>query len=319
MITLSLSHYDLDGVGCQIVLRKQFGELTTMNTSYGRIDEYLDNVESFCHRTKPKRVFITDLSFNVELLTRVNRIAEANPDTNFYFIDHHPFEGEWKHLRRENLTIVISDKASATKLTFLYLKSNFKFQGQNIDKLEQFVHYVNAYDIWLEETPEFKMGFVLNELFWKYKLVGFWAKFKDEYSLSYSDKEVYKDLIKKKNKLFKKLDDSGRILRFDNRVLLIFVDDFQGHVTIDYPGFLSYIIVRSTGKGSVRLKTEAVNEGLTKDNLVNSILKTDYISEAGGHPGAFGFSIVEPTAQRMIEFSKILISLIDDEFTKINL
>ena len=316
---LSISHIDLDGIGSQIVLRAKFGEITRMNIGYGKIDEYLEILRDYCVRLSPTHVFITDLSFRYEELLELHNIAKLYPQIKFYFIDHHPFEennGEFKHLLLDNLVIVISDKASATKLTYLYTKSRF---GLHKEGLETFVNYVNAYDIWLDETPEFKVGFVYNEIFWSYKINHFWSRFKDEYKLRNSDKEHYRDLIIKKNKLFTKLEKSGRVMKFANRILLIFIDEYASHVTIDYPEFFSYVIIRSNGGVSVRLKKEAVQEGNTKNNIIEEIMKLDYINNAGGHHGAFGTAIENATPHRMVEFSQYLVSIIDKELEKIKI
>ena len=315
MNILSLSHSDLDGISCQIVLRAQFGEIRRMNISYGKIDEYLEIVDEYCYREAPKKVFVTDLSFKYNQLEKLSMIASKYKDIKFYFIDHHPFEEEYKHLGLSNFTIIISDKASATKLTYLTLKSNY---GLNNKELEIYVNYVNAYDIWLNNTPEFKVGFVYNELFWSYKINHFWSKFKDNYKLRNSDKEKYKELILKKNKLFAKLEKSGRVMKFENRILLIFLDEFQGHITIDYPDFLSYIVIRSYGGVSVRLDSKIANNGETRKSLVNEILKLEYISEAGGHNEAFGAIIDNSSPKRMLEFSKFLVELIDIELETLN-
>ena len=320
MSIVSLSHSDLDGISSQIVLRAKFGEITRMNLSYGKIQEYLEILDEHCSRLRPNKVFVTDLSFSYEELKKLNEIAHYNPEVQFYFIDHHPFEennGDYSGLILPNLKIVISDKACATKLTMLYLKSNFGLVVS--DELEKFVSYVNGYDIWQEGTPEFKVGFVYNELFWEYKMAHFWSKFKDNYKLRAGDKEVYKDLIKKKDKLFAKLEKSGRVMKFEKRILLIFIDTFQGHVTLDYPDFLSYVIIRSNGGVSVRLKSDAVNDGLTKNNIVQKVLNSGYVENAGGHHAAFGTMVTDGTAHNMVEFSKLLVTYIDEELEAINL
>lgn len=319
MSVLSISHIDLDGISCQVVLRAQFGEITRMNISYGKIDEYLDILDDYCARSQPEYVFVTDLSFRYEELDKLNKIASKHPNVKFIFIDHHPFEengGEYKHLALPNLVIILSPKASATKLTFLYLKAKF---GLLKEGLEQFVTYVNAYDIWLEDEPEFKVGFVYNELFWNYKINHFWSRFKDEYKLRNSDKDAYRTLVAKKDKLFNKLEKSGRVMKFANRILLIFIDDYQSHVTLDYPDFLTYVVIRSNGGVSVRLRKEAVKEGQTKNNIIEHIIKLDYIDNAGGHPGAFGTQIENATPHKMVEFSQYLVQVIDKELDNINL
>ncbi len=312
---LSLSHLDLDGIGCQIVLRSLFGEITRMNTSYGKIEEYINIIDEYCSRESPEKVFITDLSFTYDLLKQLSIIANKFQNIKFYFIDHHPFEnGDYHDLVTSNLTIIITDKASATKLTYLFLKANYNLHNE---KLEKFVSYINAYDIWLKNTPEFKVGFVYNELFWKYKIDYFWSKFKDNYNLSNTDKDNYKELLHKKSKLFNKLEKSGRIMKFSDRILVIFVDDYQSFITIDYPNFLSYVIIRSNGGVSVRLDEKVSKDGILKNNLISKILELDYIDEAGGHNGAFGTRIIDSNPHKMVEFSKHISNLLDIELDKI--
>jgi len=314
-IVLSLSHIDLDGISCQIVLRNLYGDIRRMNTTYGKINEYLNIIEDYISRIEPDEVFITDLAFKLDQIERLNEIASKNENTNFTFIDHHPFGEEYKHLNRDNFKIIITDKASATKLTYFYLKKRYP-EIEN-KELSKYVDYVNAYDIWLKDEKEFKVGFVYNELFWSYKIEYFWSIFKDNYKLRNKDKEKYKDILSKKNKLFNKLENSGRVMKFSNRILLIFLDDYQSFVTIDYPDFLFYVIVRSTGGISVRLNEEITNYNI-KDNIVQKILKLPYIEEAGGHEGAFGISVIDSNPHILVEFSKILVQYIDEELENIN-
>jgi len=317
MNILSLSHTDLDGISAQIVLRRKFGTMTRMNISYGKIDEYLDIIQDFCTNRHPDKVFITDLSFTYIQLKKLSYIASINTETLFYFIDHHPFDEDFSNLKLPNFTIIINKKACATKLTYLYLKEKHNLEDNT--ELSNFVNYVNGFDIWQEGTNDFKIGFVYNELFWSYQKDQFWSRFKDEYKLRNSDKENYKNLISKKNKLFKKLDESGRIMRFGKRILLIFIDSFMSHVTIDYPGFHVYVIIRSYGGASIRLNNKAVNNGITKNNLVKKITDTKYVDEAGGHDSAFGLTIKDRASDNMIAFSRELITIIDEELESLSL
>jgi len=320
MSILSVSHNDLDGLSAQIVLRQHLGEITRMNISYGKIDEYLEIVQDYCTHTRPDQVWVTDLSFTYQQLEKLSEITDLNPGMKFYFIDHHPFKEEYNHLVKDNFIILINPKACATKLTHLYLKNNF---NGNFDKgLEEYVEYVNIYDIWLKDNKKFKGAIVYNELFWEFKKDYYYTRFKDEFKLRNSDKEKYKELMKKKIKLFEKLDNNGRIFRHEpggeKRIFMIFLDDYKNHVTIDYEGFDVYIIVSSYGGISIRFRDNLSDDGILKDTIVRKSLEHENIETAGGHPKAFGMKLEDTTATHQIEFSKFLLEVVDESLDNLN-
>jgi len=323
MSILSLSHTDLDGISAQIVLRFFKGEINRMNISYNKIVEYLEIVDEYCIHHKPSEVWITDLSFEYSDLLKLNEIASKNEYVKFYFIDHHPLQcsdNEIKKLKRNNLFLMISDKGSATKLIYLFLEKTYKRHNK---KLSDFVEYVNSYDLWKKEEDTFKGGLVYNELFWSYKKVYFFSRFKDEFTLRESDKEKYKILVNKKNKLFKKLDSSGRIFKHapngNKRIFMIFLDEFFSNVTLDYPDYKIYVIVTSYGSISVRISDKIDNECLLKDKILNDIKDNPLFLKGGGHNKAFGITISEPNPHNLVEFSKNLLEVIDIQMDNLNI
>ena len=319
MSILSLSHNDLDGVSSQIVLRRHLGEITRMNISYGKIDEYLEIIQDYCNHQRPSQVWVTDLSFDYEQLKKLNKIAQNNSRIKFYFIDHHPFLEPYDSLGLDNFVIIINSKASATKLTHLYLKYNFNSKKFNasLKDLDEYVEYVNAYDLWLKDEPRFKGSVVYNELFWDFKRDYYFSRFKDELKLRNADKERYKELMKKKVKLFDKMDKSGRIFRHEpdgnKRIFMIFLDDYKNHIPLDYEGFDVYVIVSSYGGVSIRLRNNLSDTGELKDIIVSEALKHKDVSAAGGHPRAFGIKLKDTSssAHNQVEFSKFLLGVID--------
>jgi len=311
MSVLSVSHTDLDGISCQFVLNETFGSITNMNISYGKIDEYLNVINDHCTRTNPEKVFITDLSFEYHQLEKLSEITQLHLGTHFYFIDHHPFEEEYSHLVRGNFTILITSKASATKLTYLFCKANFNLDNKD---LLQYVEYVNAYDIWLEDTPEFKVGFVYNELFWTYRMNHYRNRFNGDYKLRNKDKEYYKELMVKKVKTFGKLEKSGKLFRLgDNDIFMVFTDDFRSHITIDYPDFKVYVIFSSYGTISVRLRDDIPNYKQMKENVVKKMEGHKNVISAGGHDKAFGITLNTVEPGDLILIAKELLGIIDNE------
>jgi len=311
MSILSMSHTDLDGIGCQIILRQTFGEITRMNLSYNKVDEYLEILEDYCIHNRPQKVFITDLSFNEQQMNTLTNITRTYNDILFYFIDHHPAQCNYENLSSANFVILVTDKACATKLVYLYCKANFGLVNED---LGVFVEYVNAYDIWLTDKPEFKVGLVYNDIFWEYRIKHFWNRFKDDFKLRNSDKEKFKELMIKKRKVFGKLENSGRMFKLqDQKIFMIFLDDFKNHITLDYPDYNIYVMVSSYGGFSVRLRNDFAKGYPFKDNVVNSLLSLQNIGNAGGHHAAFGGNLIDSSAHKQVEFAKQILTIIDAE------
>jgi len=306
---LSISHLDMDGYGCQIVLRKFYGEFQKMNTTYGNIKKYIGILDEILTRTFYDIVYITDLSFSKEELKELYIVANKYKDTMFYYIDHHIVDIDYKRLITNNFKLIITNKASATKLVYKYLSKKYNIKDK---ELETFIDYINAYDIWLKdkEPNNFKIGFFLNEIFWNKGKNYFWSSYKDNFKIKNSDKDYYKSIIEQKNKLFQKLEKSKRIMKFDDRIFLIYLDKHQSFITIDYPNYLVYIIIKSNGRGSIRFNEKLENYNFM-NTLKNKLLDLEYIGEAGGHELAMGCHIKKPTPKLLVDLGKFLVKEID--------
>jgi len=318
MSKLAVSHTDLDGVSAQIVIRQFKGEVQRMNLSYGKIEEYLAIIDEYCGHSKPSEVWVTDLSFTLQYLETFFETVKRFPEINFYFIDHHPFDEDYSHIKAPNLMLLISPKASATKLTFLYLKNNSKILDPKMMKpLAEYVDYVDVYDLWKKDDKMFKAAMVYNELFWEFKKDYYFSRFKDDYKLRNSDKERFRDLMKKKTKLFEKLDKAGRIFRHEpegnKRILMMFIDDFKNHIPLDYPGYGIYILISSYGGVSVRLRRGLSDDGVLKNAIVKRLLENPNVQSAGGHNEAFGSMLIDASAHAQVEFGKFLLTVADEE------
>jgi len=309
----NLSHYDLDGVGCNIVLHNFFKESKTNiireNCSYDKLTEKLFEMEDYIKRIYGvKYVFITDLSFEENQFKILKEIAKRNKNIKFYLIDHHPPKIDFKVFNTENLKIIISNKASATKLVYLFMKKNFKNFGipnePKNDFLEKFVEYVNAYDIWLKDTEEFQVGFAYNELFWYYKLDSFYNKFKDDQRMNAQDIKIVKQIQNDIKEHFEKIENNKLIFK-DNKVLLIFTDKFHNYVTLKYKSKIYFIADMSQlGKFSVRLSCDIPNPEEIQKKIIQTIKSFGGVTNIGGHHCAFGFNIEDNTIQGVLKFSE---------------
>lgn len=290
---ISMSHNDSDGISCQIVLKQHYQNLKMYNCSYDKIIEYLDHIDDNCYEFRPREVYITDLSFETPYAIHLKNIVERHPDVKFIYVDHHPYPDDlmaiFKEINtNENFVFVHSVKASATKLTYKYLDKKYNIKTPD---LELFVERINAYDIWLEDSEHFKAGFMLNELFWTYKLKQFYFQFVDSQKIQEKHKERYKQIVQDKTKYFQGLKDKNLLMSDENK-LYIFADEYKSWITIDYPEYDIFIIASTYSRISVRIGKKYTDEQSKeiKHNIIDNIDMSGIIS-LGGHDRAFGVTL----------------------------
>jgi len=313
---LSVSHIDLDGIGCQIVLNKFYKNTTNMNINYDKIDEYFYIIDDFIYNHKTEIVYITDLSFSILQLEKLNDLAIKHFDVNFYFIDHHPYEDYSHILRPNNLKIFISNKASATLLTYKFISHKFKIKYK---ELEEFISYINAYDIWLQNKKEFKGGLVFNETFWHLKLKQFYFRYKDNFKLRNSDKEYYKEMLLKKTNYWIKAEKQGKIFKQKNRIFMVIGEDYQSYIQLDFPNYKAYIILTSYGKTSIRFVGDEFTDGILTKKIIKEMEKHPLISNIGGHNKAFAMSLKENSSSNQANIAKYILNLIDKKLEEIGI
>lgn len=287
---ISLSHSDMDGVGAQIALTQAFGEITTLNTSYGKVTEYLEIIDDMLlSRPGITEIYVTDLNITETEMKFLRSKADLYPGIEFNYIDHHDYEYEPTTYKSTNLKIMVSKKFCATKLTHLFLR---KHKGLQSDKdLDHFVDVVDAYDLWQVQKPLFQEGLRMNELFWDMMARRFYMRFKNIPKMRMIDDEKVDKLLTKKNKLFAKLKTSGRIFEAPNKsVFLCYVDEFRSHITLDFPDFYVYVNMTLYGSASIRLsiKFTDTEAKFMKDSLIEYALTLPGVVSAGGHVHAMG-------------------------------
>ncbi|MCK5537942.1 MAG: hypothetical protein KAI79_14035 [Bacteroidales bacterium] len=286
-----LSHNDLDGAGCSIVLNSKFHIDTTFHTNYQDIVEKLKGIdEIITHHTRV--VFITDLNFDENSFIELVRLSMNHQHVKFIYIDHHVYEGKSLELfnkikKLENVHIKHDTTKCATQLCYDFINSNDPDLGR-------LVTYINAYDIYLEDQVQnFKVGFMLNTIFWAIKLSAF--KFNVEqnnYKIPKYFLTMYAEMKEKKEKAFKHYEKQGLIVQDEeNHILLAFSDDYKAFYVHDYPDFQCYILpYQSSNNISVRLKNCADAEAI-RDEILEFVNTYPNTISAGGHPFAFGITI----------------------------
>lgn len=279
-MVVSLSHIDLDGVGCQIVLNKNLKNVEYLNCNYDKIEDHLIQIEEILDRRKVSHCFITDLSFNIQQMKALNSLSLEFPDTKFVVIDHHPLTLESSlELTSSNTKCIVNMDKCATQLTYDY----FKNSPASIGKL---VSYINSFDIWLSDTEEFKKGIELNDLFWSYKLKRFFNTFANDVNKNHVIRDL-NELKEKREKYFSTAVNKGLIYEIPE-ALISFCGEFMSWIQIKYPDKKAYINANVYGKISIRLSSDLSDETceIIKTRIANETPKEKIIT-FGGHHRAF--------------------------------
>lgn len=258
---LSISHNDLDGVGCQILLGAIYKNITYMNLSYLDIDKRLLNLDE----TKYDFIFVTDISPNVvEVMDRFD---------NLILIDHHQTA---EHNPKKNRFVKTTH--SATYLTHHFLTR--KYGDSIMSKYTKFVTLVNDYDMW---ELNYKGSKPLNDLYRKYNANKFRERFKSGI-LKLSKSEI--DYIKRVKSNFNKIYNEIEIYDFESINACYFLSDTLvneiAHKLLHTDGYdCVFFNTMKSYKLSVRSKLEDFNFGVyLKDKGVG-----------GGHKQAAGIDV----------------------------
>lgn len=173
MQVFHLSHIDLDGYGCQFIARNFFDKIVFFNANYGkevlaRLHSIIQQIQNHSKlelkfRSKSPNKFlilITDLNLSMQeslfLQEQAEQMKLNGIDVEIVLLDHHiSGEESSKNFRWYYLDI----QRSATKITYEYLKENYKLKNPNDEKiLDLIVEMINSIDIWKEQNYGFEFG-----------------------------------------------------------------------------------------------------------------------------------------------------------------
>ena len=154
---IMVSHNDMDGYGCAYVVESLYQKkIPTIHTNYGDIIDDI-NVDIL---NPDIALIITDLNLTINEASLIDELT----DGDWICIDHHMTGKQTQAEFRDNY--FLNTDYSATYQTYA-LFSEYLMTGSK--ELKSLVNIINAYDIYLTSTPEFKKGLLLNSLFYKYR------------------------------------------------------------------------------------------------------------------------------------------------------
>ena len=161
-----LSHIDLDGYSCQLIMKYTPYEKFNYNANYGaevksKLDLILENIKK---SSKSALIFISDLNLTADesrwLTNEVAKLNRNKKDIQIQLLDHH---GSGAESAKKHDWYYLDESRCATKIVYDYAKEHF---GLDEPKwMEHYVNVVNAVDLWKQEdVANFEYGKVCMRL-----------------------------------------------------------------------------------------------------------------------------------------------------------
>ena len=161
-----LSHIDLDGYSCQMVMKYTPYKTYNYNANYGaevkqKLELILENIRK---EKKPAYILITDLNLTADesrwLQHELKKINDNYCDVKLQLLDHH---GSGAESAKKFEWYFLDVERCATKITYDYAKEHFDLDEP--EWMEKYVNVVNAVDLWKQEEKEnFEYGKVCMRL-----------------------------------------------------------------------------------------------------------------------------------------------------------
>jgi oligoribonuclease NrnB/cAMP/cGMP phosphodiesterase (DHH superfamily) len=315
-----LSHIDLDGYSCQLVMSYTPYTIYSYNANYGAevMNRLEQIVESITRKKENATILISDLNLTLDeskwLQKKSDLLSEKGITVTLNLLDHH---GSGESSAKKYAWYYLDVSRCATKIVYDYAKEHY-----NLDEpewLESFVNVVNAVDLWKQEEHEnFEYGKVCMRLITETRELNrvIFSNEDREYKLTLLkeaasmmdpqnaiDATIHLDasIHKMKKEFFKKDHDNT----LDNLITKHIVQLFGGkrsEMTIyykGYKGFLSYATGNTSIIGNGFLVTYPEYDfivdvsprgtmSLRANNQVSVSQIAKEWAKGGGHPNAAG-------------------------------
>lgn len=280
-----LTHFDLDGVSCDILLSKIFTFTKKHMSGYPKVKSKIDNGDISGYGS----CIISDVSLTADQYKKMTN----EYGSKLLYIDHHLPTKKIIESYNNGSGVVFDDTFCATTLILRTFFNKLKQYGEII----RFVSAVDAYDCWRHEThPEiFKIGYDLNILFWQYGYWKFFDRFSGSFSLDFVAKE--REWIDEHNQERDKALDISDMNNFGkNSVFIMNVNSkYINEYNLQFPEYdLYYILYTIDNRLSLSCRSTLDDADLGKIVREVKYDHTDIVT-AGGHPQAAGVDFVMDT------------------------
>lgn len=259
---LNVTHRDMDGVACSVVISNVFKNVEYISLKYGDVNNCLMNLDF----TKYDAVIITDISPETEEV--------FNLSDKIFLLDHHSTGVKFADSSKNR--IVIEGKCAAS-LCKDFFENLFKL---DLSYLNDFIRIVNDYDLWILSDEK---SWIFNELYFKYYDCDFRKRFKNG-DTKLKDFEI--EYVNERKKLLTEVYNKIDIYELDsiNACFFIetsFINDLC-HKLMEEKGYQLTICVNSKSKSC------SVRSNMT--NLhVGKMLET--LGLGGGHSASGAFRL----------------------------
>lgn len=166
MTIFHLSHTDLDGYSCQLVMRHTPHHMHSYNANYGaEVPERLGQILEAISDEEEAMILITDLNLNADesrhIDSSVKRLNAQGKRITLQLLDHH---ASGKESAAKYDWYLLDTQRCGTKITYDYAKQHDWLDTESA-WLEPYVNVINAVDLWLQnEQNNFEYGKVLMRL-----------------------------------------------------------------------------------------------------------------------------------------------------------
>ncbi len=161
-----LSHIDLDGYSCQLIMEHTPYKVHAYNANYGA--EVIERLNEILERLKQSDeesiIFITDLNLTADEAKWLNRevenLNEKGKKIQIILRDHH---GSGQDCANKYAWYFLDTEKCATKLTYEYARERFELDEP--EWMPKYVDVVDAVDLWhQDEVENFEYGKVCMRL-----------------------------------------------------------------------------------------------------------------------------------------------------------
>ena len=312
-----LSHIDLDGYSCQLVMKYTPYNIINYNANYGaEVKEKLDMIlETIKSSTQSAFILISDLNLTADesrwLNNEITKLQEAKKDVELLLLDHH---GSGEESAKKYNWYYLDTSRCATKIVYDYAKEHFELNEPRW--MQKYVNVVNAVDLWKQEEVEnFEFGKVCMRLVTETRELNrvMFADADSNYKLSlllkaakFIDKDraniALDDNIHALKKEFFKEEEDDTLDNLATKYVVKLLGEQRDNKTIyykGYKGYLSYGVGNTSIVGNGFLTTYPEYDfivdvsyrgtmSLRANNNVNVAQISKEWANGGGHPNAAG-------------------------------
>jgi len=312
-----LSHIDLDGYSCQLVMQHTPHTMHFYNANYGEeVPERLRQIVEALEHEREAMILVTDLNLTPDesrwLDGEVKRFNETGKKITLQLLDHH---GSGKESAARYGWYLLDTDRSATKITYEFAKEQGWLQEEPA-WMEAYVAVVNAVDLWLQhEAENFEYGKVLMRLVSETRELGrtLFAEQDRAYKLSLLTEAaamidlpdapiVLDEKIHLMKKGFFREEENNTLDNLVTKYIVSLMGAKRKEMTIyykGYRGFLSYAVGNTSIIGNGFLVTYPEYDfivdisprgtmSLRANNQVDVSLIAKEWAGGGGHPNASG-------------------------------